>query len=206
MRKGLLVVILQICAGLGLLSQLHAQTNLAGITGTITDSTGAAIANSTVVVLNKATTATRTATTSSTGFYSFPSLPPGTYTIKAAATGFQAATTTVDLTLSGVTANLSLAVGKASETVTVSEASGAVALQTENAEINQSFAETQLEQLPNTGGLSVLSIATLGPAAQAGTDEWENGDAGFYNQASNSVNIAGLGIAHAQFLQDGVKT
>jgi len=205
MRKRLLIFTLQVCAGLGLFSQLHAQTNLASITGTITDSTGAAISNSTVTILNKATTATRTATTSSTGFYTFPSLPPGTYTIRAEAAGFQAATTTVDLTLSGVTANLSLAVGKASETVTVSEASGTVALQTESAEIDQSFGETQLAQLPNTNGLSVLSIATLGPAAQAGTDEWESGDASFFGQQANSVNIAGLGIAHAQFLQDGVE-
>jgi len=130
---------LQTCVGLGLLSQLHAQTNLADITGAVTDATGAALSSGTVTVLNKATTATRTSTTSSTGFYSFPSLPLGTYTITAAAPGFQAATTTVELTLSGVTANLSLTVGQANETVTVSGASGTVALQTENAEVNQSF-------------------------------------------------------------------
>jgi hypothetical protein len=182
MRKSLLVITLQICAGLGLFSQLHAQTNLSSITGTITDSTGAAISNSAVMVLNKATTATRTATTSSTGFYSFPSLPLGTYKVTATANGFQTVTSTVELTLSGVTANLSLAVGKASETVTVSGASGTVALQTETDEVDQSFGETQLAQLPNTNGLSVLSIATLGPAAQAGTDEWESGDASFFGQ------------------------
>jgi hypothetical protein len=184
---------------------LHAQTNLAGITGTITDSTGALIANSKVTAINKETSATRIATTSANGLYSFPSLPLGTYTITAQAPGFQAATTTVDLTLSGVTADLSLTVGSASETVNVSGASGTVALQTADAEVNQSFGETQLQQLPNTAGLSVLSIATLGAASQAGTDEPESGDASFYNQVSNSVNIAGLGIAHAQFLQDGVE-
>jgi outer membrane receptor protein involved in Fe transport len=184
---------------------LHAQTNLAGISGTITDSSGALISNSKVTALNKATSATRTATTGSNGLYSFPSLPLGTYTITASAPGFQVSTTAVDLTLNGVTADLLLTVGKASETVTVSGASGTVALQTEEAEVNQSFGETQLQQLPNTGGLSVLSIAVVGPASQAGTDEPESGDASFYNQVSNSVNIAGLGIAHAQFLQDGVE-
>jgi len=51
----------------------------------------------------------------------------------------------------------------------------------------------------------VHGIAVVGPASQAGTDEPESGDASFYNQISNSVNIAGLGIAHAQFLQDGVE-
>jgi hypothetical protein len=204
-RKGLLIFVLQVCVGFGLLSQLYAQTNLADIGGTLTDSSGATIANATVTLQNKATTATRMTTTSSTGIYTFPSLQPGTYTIKATATGFQTAATTVDLTLSGVTANLTLAIGKASETVVVSEASGSVALQTESGELNQSFGETQLTLLPNSNALSVLSIATVGPASQAGTDEQESGDAGFYNQTSNSVNIAGLGIAHAQFLQDGVE-
>ena len=184
---------------------LQAQTNLASITGTITDRTSAAVANSSVTVTNKATSATRTVTTNGNGFYSFPSLPLGSYTITASATGFEASVTTVELTLSGVTANLSLTVGKTSETVTVSASSGTVALQTESSDVSQSFGETQLVKLPNSGGLSVLSIAVVGPASQPGTDEPEVGDEGFYNQQSNAVNIAGLGIAHTQFLQDGVE-
>src|SRR5882757_118409 len=184
---------------------LHAQTNLASITGTTTDATGAAIANSNVVAQNTATSASRSVTSSATGAYSFPALPLGTYTITASASGFEASATTVELTLSGVTANLTLTVGKASETVTISGASGTVALQTESADVSQSFSSAQLSLLPNTSGLSVLSIAVLGPASQPGTDEPENGDEGFYNQQSNAVNISGLGIAHTQFLQDGVE-
>ena len=184
---------------------LRAQTNLANITGTITDSSGALVSGSKVTVVSRETSAARATTTDSSGLYSFPSLPLGTYTITATAPNFEASATTVDLTLNGVTANLVLVVGKASETVTVSGASGTVALQTEESQVNQSFGETQLQQLPNSSGLSVLSIAVLGPASQAGTDEPESGDASFYNQTSNSVNIAGLGIAHAQFLQDGVE-
>jgi hypothetical protein len=110
------------------LNLLHAQTNLASISGLITDSSGALVSNSKVTALNKATSATRTETTGANGLYSFPSLPLGTYTITVSASGFQSSTTTVDLTLSGVTANLVLTVGKASETVTVSGASGTVAL------------------------------------------------------------------------------
>jgi len=58
-RKSLIVFILQICVGLGLLSQLHAQTNLASITGTITDKAGATISNCKVIVTSKATGASR---------------------------------------------------------------------------------------------------------------------------------------------------
>ena len=80
------------CLGLALASSisvdpLHAQTNLASITGTISDSTGALVSNSNVTVLNKATSASRTAITGSNGLYSFPSLPLGTYTIRASAPG-----------------------------------------------------------------------------------------------------------------------
>ena len=103
-------------------SWLHAQTNLASITETITDATGAAIANSSVTAQNTATSASRSITSSATGSYSFPALPFGNYTITASASGFEASATTVELTLSGVTANLTLTVGKASATVTISGA------------------------------------------------------------------------------------
>lgn len=199
------LLLLAIALGILMPHTLWAQTNLANITGTITDASGAVITNGKVIAVNKATTAARTVTTTSTGFYSFPSLPLGTYTITASAPGFEASATTVELTLSGVTANLSLTVGQASETVSVSGASGTVALQTEDDQVVQSFGTTQLQQLPNTAGLSVLSVAVAGPASQAGTDEPEVGDEGFYGQTGNSVNIAGLGIAHTQFLQDGVE-
>ncbi|MDR3727281.1 MAG: TonB-dependent receptor [Terracidiphilus sp.] len=198
---GLLVLLFNIVSQ----DPVYAQTNLANISGTITDQAGATVPNCTVTVTNKATSAVRSITTAANGFYSFPSLPLGPYAIKASTPGFRAAVTTVQLTLNGVTADLSLTVGSATETVTVSSASESVALQTENATVDQSFSEEQLQRLPNTAGLSVLGIAVQGPAAQAGTDEPDNGDSGFFGQVSNSVNIAGLGIAHTQFLQDGVE-
>lgn len=184
---------------------VQAQTNLASISGTITDKAGATIPNCTVTVTNKATGALRSLSTGTNGFYSFPSLPLGTYAVKASAPGFQVSTTTVDLTLNDVSADLTLTVGSTTETVTVSTASEAVSLQTQNGTIDQSFAEVQLTKMPNTAGLSVLGIAVQGPASQAGTDEPEVGDEGFYGQTANAVNIAGLGIAHTQFLQDGVE-
>ena len=54
------------------LAWLHAQTNLASITGTITDATGAALTNSNVVVRNTATNASRSVASSATGAYSLP--------------------------------------------------------------------------------------------------------------------------------------
>lgn len=183
----------------------HAQTNLSSIKGTATDTSGAALADCTVVIKNSATTAVRTVTTDSNGFYSVPALTIGTYTVTASKAGFKTSTSTVDLTLNGVTANFTLAVGNIAQSVIVNAGSGSVALQTDSHEVSQSFSPAQLTNLPNTNGVSVLSIAVLGPASQPGTDEPTAGDVGFFNQTASSVNIAGLGIARTEFLQDGTE-
>lgn len=184
----------------------HGQTNLSNISGAVTDSSGAALANCKVVITNLSTTAVRTVSTDSNGFYSVPALPVGNYTVSASIGGFQTSTSTVDLTLNGVTANFTMKVGAVAQSVTVNADSGSVALQTESHEVSQTFTPTQLINLPNPNGVSILSIAVLGPASQTGTDTNGNpGDESFYGQSGNAVNIAGLGVAHTQFLQDGVE-
>ena len=54
----------------------RAQTQ-GGISGLVTDSSGAAMSGADVTVTNKATHATRKATTNKQGLYAVPSLPPG---------------------------------------------------------------------------------------------------------------------------------
>ena len=184
----------------------HGQTNLSNITGTVTDSSGAAVANAKVQVINLATTAVRTAVTNSSGFYSVSLLPIGNYSVSASSAGFETSQSTIELTLNSVTANFSMKPGTITQSVTVKGASGSVALQTETHDVSVSMSPKQLVDLPNISGVSVLSIAVLGPASQPGSDD-TNGGGGeaFYGQLGNAVNIAGLGNSHAQFLQDGVE-
>lgn len=66
-----------------------AQTFRGTILGTVTDSTGAAIAGAAVAVKNVNTGLTRTVTTSDDGTYSVPELPIGTYTVTVEKTGFK---------------------------------------------------------------------------------------------------------------------
>ena len=68
----------------------RAQTQ-GGITGTVTDSSGAAIPGASVTVTNTATSGTRNTTTNAEGLYTFPSLPPGTYELKVELQGFKTA-------------------------------------------------------------------------------------------------------------------
>jgi hypothetical protein len=180
-----------------------AQANLSTITGTVTDSTGAVIPNCTITVTSTATTAVRKVTTDGNGFYTVPALSIGSYTIVAAALGFKTSTSTVDLTLNGVTANFALTPGVTTESVTINADSGTVALETQSHDVSVSFTNQQLIDLPNTNGVSALSAAVLGPASQPGTDEPVPGDVNFFGGIHNAVNIEGLGITRTEFLQDG---
>ena len=62
---------------------LQAQSaGTAGLTGTITDPSGAAIPNVTVTITSNDTGQTRTSTTGSDGSYKFTLLPPGNYKVR----------------------------------------------------------------------------------------------------------------------------
>src|SRR5436190_23035395 len=76
---------------IGMAVQGSAQVNNASLTGLVTDSVGAVVANASVMVKNKATDVVSTATTDSSGYYTFASLPVGTYTITIELAGFKKA-------------------------------------------------------------------------------------------------------------------
>src|SRR5664279_1544452 len=61
------------------------------ITGRISDASGAAVPAASVKVTNVNTNAVRQTVSTPTGDYSFPSLPPGTYTVRVEQPGFKAA-------------------------------------------------------------------------------------------------------------------
>ena len=77
----------------------RAQAISGDLTGTVLDSSGAAIPNATVVALNDETGVKTTAQTNADGVYRFTNLPVGRYTVTASATGFTTDTLkNVDLT------------------------------------------------------------------------------------------------------------
>src|SRR5712691_7841946 len=59
------------------------------ITGVVTDPAGGVVVGAAVTVTNPQTNFTRTATTNYAGNYTFPSLQPGIYNVKAEMQGFQ---------------------------------------------------------------------------------------------------------------------
>jgi hypothetical protein len=86
--------------------QLLAQSAGTGaLTGTVTDTGGGIVAGATVTLTSTETNQTRTVTTGSDGVYKCSLLPPGTYRVTFAATGFK--TAEVSAVTVNVTENLS---------------------------------------------------------------------------------------------------
>src|SRR5689334_7140651 len=123
---------LALCAGLLFTLPGFGQT-LGEITGRIVDASGAAAPEVSVSAINTSTNATRQTVTTTTGDYSFPSLPLGTYTVRSAKPGFKAdETRNVQVSVQqSARLDITLSVGQVSESISV-EASAAQ-LQAENA-------------------------------------------------------------------------
>ena len=68
---------------------LWGQTPTGSVSGTVTDTTGAAVANATVRIINSATQETHTASSNASGAYMFPIVPAGSYTLEAESSGFK---------------------------------------------------------------------------------------------------------------------
>jgi hypothetical protein len=134
-----------------LTSLCFSQTSSASLQGTVSDSTGGAIAGATVALLNTGSNLERSATTGNLGEYRFLALPPGIYTLAVTAKGFARYQQT-DLQLlvnTPATANVQLKVGGTSEVVNVS--GEAAPLNLVDASIGNPFNETQVKQLPMDG-------------------------------------------------------
>ena len=128
--------------------------------GTVTDPSGGAIPDATVVLSNNESKTERTAVTGVQGEYRFLALPPGTYTLTISAKGFaRSAQNALQLLVNTpATVNISLKVGAATEIVTVT--SEAPALNMVDASIGNPFNETQVKQIP-LEGRSVPELLSL---------------------------------------------
>src|SRR5262245_15208071 len=79
-----------ILAILGGVTQLRAQSATTGaLSGIVTDPSGSAVAGASVILINPATGQTQSQTTGTNGAYAFPTLVPGTYSLKFSAQGFK---------------------------------------------------------------------------------------------------------------------
>ncbi len=135
------------------------------ITGVVTDPSGAVVPNAKVTVTSDSTGQALTGTTNGDGVYRFSFLQPGSYTVGATATGFQANSRKVQVGLGqATTANIAMVVSAATTTVEVTTSP----LQIENADNSTLFGSQQIAQLPNPGN-DLSAVAQTAPGVVMNT-------------------------------------
>jgi len=166
------------------------QAGTGTITGTVTDPTGAAIANAPVEVRNTETNFPYPTATTVTGSYTVLRLPPGPYSITISAPGFKKLVRSGLAVDAGQTLplDLTLEVGSAGESVTVT--AEATLLKTESGDVAHDITLSQLDDLP------ILGIGT----ANAGSN-------GIRNPFNSAVFLPGVSyFANFNMIINGAPT
>jgi hypothetical protein len=172
-------------------------TEVDQISGTIVDTTGAAVVGAQVKATQTSTGFTRTVTTSGSGFYQFVSLPIGPYKLEVTGAGFKTSVQEVVLQVNmNPTLNFGLEVGSVQQQVVV-EASASMA-ETETAAVGQVINDKSVVDLPLNGRNPAQLVVLSGGATQQG---------GFLSSknypTSVSISVAGGDTNGTTYLMDG---
>lgn len=147
-KAGLCVIALAIASVIALTPRDALAQASAGITGTITDSSGAVVPNAKITITNEATSVSSNTVSSSVGTYSFKGLLPGKYTVAVEASGFKKGVksgVTIEVS-TPATVDFSLATGATNETVQVTASE--IALNTTAPEIGSTIEPVVVAALP----------------------------------------------------------
>jgi hypothetical protein len=160
-RLLMVVAVVALCC-----APMFAQQTLGGLTGTVTDTSGALVPNVTVTVVDENTSLTRTTKTNGSGEYSLVNLPIGSYTLTYSADGFEVQKSehiTVQANRTG-TVNASLKVGKTTDTVEVDASPLMNATDTTNGYVMD---KAEIEDVPlATGSFTGLATQSAGVSAE----------------------------------------
>jgi hypothetical protein len=130
------------------------------INGIITDTSGGVVPGATVTAIEEQTGLSRDTVSGANGFYTFPSLRPTTYEIRAVLTGFRTVRRT-NLSLAAnqnLTINLTLELGELSETISVAGEAANVDLTT--ATLSEVVDHARIVELP-LNGRDATKLTTL---------------------------------------------
>ena len=144
---------------------ISAQQTLGGITGQITDASGAAVSGANIKAVGEQTALTRSAITNGEGVYTFVNLPIGPYTITVVNPGYETEkypgiVVQADRT---ATVNATLKVGQVSESVTVEASPLLNTVDTTNGYV---LDKAQIDTVPLPTG-SFTGLAILSPGVNA---------------------------------------
>jgi hypothetical protein len=166
--------------------------------GSVTDPSGAVIANAKVTAKNTETGVVHTATTNETGQYVLPEIRIGHYDVKAEAPGLKIAEQKGVVLQVGDRARVDfqMQVGSTTESVTV-EAAG-VRVQTDTGEVSNVITGNQISQLA-VNGTSLFQLAALAPGASSDITNYKDVPVG----GDTNVSFNGQRTAHNVYMVDG---
>ena len=126
----------------------HAQLLQGTMSGNVTDQSQAIVVGAAITAKNESTNISRSTVTNSQGEYTFPSLDPGTYTLRVTASGFETFVKTgIVLNANEITrSDIVMSVGQVSQTVSVS--AQAVTFQADRADVVTDLPSKNLSNLP----------------------------------------------------------
>src|SRR5690348_9040484 len=172
-----------------------AQVDAGAVRGTVTDPSGAVVANAKVTLTNEATGLSTTAVTAGDGTYTFSPVKIGPYTVTAEAGGFRQTTTHLTVNVQQqARADFQLVAGAATESVEVTAV--APQLQTQDASVGTVATSQQVNDLP-LNGRNYTFLAQLG----AGVTKL-NPTRGL--DATGSFVANGLTTVHNNYMLDGI--
>jgi len=179
----------------------------AAINGTVRDTAGAVIVDSTVVLHNRDTNLDRTAQTNNVGSYVMTNVLPGNYDLKVSMNGFGTASKTSIILLVNQTATYDFTLKAGSVTEVVDVQDNPVTLETSTSELGVAVVREQVNDLPLNGrnftqllnltpGVSTINVSQ-NSATSGGI--WSNPVGTFsYPSVNGQTNRSNL------FLLDGV--
>ncbi|QNI37455.1 carboxypeptidase regulatory-like domain-containing protein [Edaphobacter albus] len=190
--------LLSLCSVVLLVSGLTlGQGTTSRISGIVTDSSGAIVANATITAVNEGTGATYVMKSSNAGTYAFDLLQVGRYTIKTEAPGFKQFISTGNVLAIGVPTNVNpkLEVGGSTETVTVE--GGYDLVQTESSgNLGGVIDSVTITQLPIVGsrGRNPVGLVQYMPGVV------QNGA----NASGGGINVNGSRDRAWNYVMDGI--
>jgi len=176
-----------------LLSTSWGQVSTSRIEGTITDKSGAVVADASIKVTNEGTSVSYETKTSSSGTFTVPSLTPGQYKVTITHEGFQTFSSQHNVLSVGepLVVNAILTVGGATQVVEVE--SSYQRIETTNATVSDVMTTEQVKNLP-LNGRNPLSLLTLEPGVVQRTNASSGSGTHVFGSRDRAHNVTIDGI------------
>jgi hypothetical protein len=168
-----------------------------GLQGTVKDPSGAVVTNASLALTSPTLVGTKESTTDSKGYFRFSNLPPGTYSLKVTASGFETLVRSkMEIEVGHLPSiDLTLTVGGATSVVEVSAEAPLIDTTTNTTLTN--IPEDVIEDVPH--GRSFQSVIQFAPSARneplMGSNRASNGTGGVSPGNGSNGNAYGFSVA-----------